>query len=321
MPSTQQHIPVMLSEVVDALAPRDNGIYVDGTFGRGGYTRSILTRAKTRVIGIDRDPDAIKTGQKLVEEFKPRLSLLQGPFGAMDILLAGEHVSSVDGVTLDLGVSSPQLDEAERGFSFQADGPLDMRMSQSGPSAADAVNSMEERELADIIYTYGEERHSRRVAKRIVEARAEQRIIRTKQLAEIVRGAVPRSADGLDPATRTFQALRLYVNDELDEFRRGLAAAETLLKPNGRLAVVSFHSLEDRVVKEFLRRRSTMNNGISRHTPANDRAQPNPSFRLMSRKPLVPTDDEARRNPRARSAKLRVAERTDAPPFPKETVA
>ncbi len=246
----------MLREVIEALAPADNGVYVDGTFGRGGYARALLTAAKTRVYGIDRDPEAIKAGAKFADEFKPRFTILHGPFGAMDVLLAGEQVRQVDGVTLDLGVSSPQLDEASRGFSFQADGPLDMRMSKSGPTAADAVNELEEKELANIIFEFGEERHSRRVAKKIVEARTKNRITRTAQLADIVRSAVPRSGDGIDPATRTFQALRIHVNDELGELRRGLAAAETLLKPHGRLAVVSFHSLEDRAVKEFLRRRS-----------------------------------------------------------------
>jgi 16S rRNA (cytosine1402-N4)-methyltransferase len=312
MANALSHVPVLMREVVEALAPVDNGNYIDGTFGRGGYSRAILTAARTNVFGIDRDPDAIKAGQKLVDEFKPRLKLLHGPFGAMDVLIAGEEPSSMDGVTLDLGVSSPQIDDADRGFSFQADGPLDMRMSKSGPSAADAVNTLGERELADIIYQYGEERHSRRVAKRILEARAEAPITRTRQLAEIVRRAVPRSDDGLDPATRTFQGLRIYVNDELSELRRGLAAAESLLKPKGRLAVVSFHSLEDRAVKEFLRRRSQGAEPVSRHLPANDRG-PTPSFRLITKKPSTASDEEIRDNPRARSAKLRVAERTDAP--------
>ncbi|MFY9288999.1 MAG: 16S rRNA (cytosine(1402)-N(4))-methyltransferase RsmH [Alphaproteobacteria bacterium] len=310
--ATVPHTPVLLREVIDALGLKDNGIYVDGTFGRGGYTRAMLTAAKTTVIGIDRDPEAIKAGEKLAAEFKPRFTILQGPFGAMDILLAGQHINQVDGVALDLGVSSPQLDEAERGFSFQSDGPLDMRMSQAGPTAADIVNEMEEKELADIIYNYGEERHSRRVAKKIIEARADGRITRTRQLAEIIRKAVPRSGDGIDPATRTFQALRIHVNDELGELKRGLAAAEALLKPSGRLAVVSFHSLEDRAVKEFLRSRSSAPS-ISRHMPANDQGTPAPSFRLLTRKPQTPSAEEANKNPRARSAKLRVAERTDAP--------
>ncbi|MGE3622443.1 MAG: 16S rRNA (cytosine(1402)-N(4))-methyltransferase RsmH [Bdellovibrionales bacterium] len=309
------HIPVMAREVTEALDTKDNGIYVDATFGRGGYSRAILEAARTRVYGIDRDPEAIAAGKKMAGEFGSRLKLLQGPFGAMDVLMAGEHVQKVDGVALDLGVSSPQIDNAERGFSFQNDGPLDMRMSQSGPSAADAVNKLSERELADIIHQFGEERHARRVAKRVIEARTEAPITRTRQLAEIVRRAVPRSADGIDPATRTFQALRIYVNDELGELQRGLAAAESLLKPKGRLAVVSFHSLEDRAVKEFLRRRSGTGPSLSRHVPvANDRGYA-PSFRILTRKPQLPTPEEMQRNPRARSAKLRVAERTDAPVF------
>jgi 16S rRNA (cytosine1402-N4)-methyltransferase len=307
------HTPVMLDEVLAALAPRDNGIYVDATFGRGGYSRGLLGAAKTQVYGIDRDPEAIAAGKTMSQEFASRLKLLQGPFGAMDVLLAGEHVSGVDGIALDLGVSSPQLDDASRGFSFRADGPLDMRMSKSGPTAADAVRELSERDLADIIHRYGEERHARRVAKYIVAARAEGPITRTAQLAEIVRRAVPRSADGVDPATRTFQALRIYVNDELDELARGLAAAETLLKPQGRLAVVSFHSLEDRTVKEFFRRRSAGGASASRHLPvANDRSF-KASLRVLTRKPQIPSAEEMSRNPRARSAKLRVAERTDAP--------
>ena len=313
MTEAHAHIPVLLHEVVAALAPRDGGIYVDGTFGRGGYTRAILTAAKTQVFAIDRDPDAIEAGQKMVAEFKPRLTLMQGPFGAMDVLLAGQHTSRVDGITLDLGVSSPQIDTSERGFSFAVDGPLDMRMSKSGPSAADIVNSMDERELADVIYNYGEERLSRRVARSIVEERKKERITRTLQLADIVRKAVPRSGDGLDPATRTFQALRIHVNDELGELRRALEAAEALLAPQGRLAIVSFHSLEDRVVKEFLRSRSGLSSGLSRHLPANDHAEKDPTFQILTKKPQAPGESEIAANPRARSAKLRVAERIDAP--------
>lgn len=311
--SDAAHIPVLLREAVGALTPRAGGIYVDGTFGRGGYSREILAVAGTRVIAIDRDPDAIKAGQKMVAEFAPRLTLLQGPFGAMDILLAGEHIQQVDGIALDIGVSSPQFDDAARGFSFSNDGPLDMRMSKSGPSAADIVNGMNERELADIIYTLGEERLSRRVAHHIVEARAKERITRTAQLAEIIRKAVPRLGDGIDPATRSFQALRIYVNDEMGELTRALRAAELLLKPQGRLAVVSFHSLEDRVVKEFLRARSGMSASVSRHVPANDHGNIAPSFTILTKKPQIPSEAEIAANPRARSAKLRVAERTDAP--------
>ncbi len=312
--TTAPHIPVMPHEVIDALALRDGGTYVDATFGRGGYTRAMLEAAKTNVIAIDRDPDAIKAGQQMVADFTPRLTLLQGPFGAMDVLLAGQHISHVDGIALDLGVSSPQLDEADRGFSFAADGPLDMRMSKSGPTAADIVNSMDERELADVIYTLGEERYSRRVAKSIVEQRSGRRFTRTSELAEVVRKAVPRSGDGLDPATRTFQALRIYVNDELGELNRALNAAVGLLSPKGRLAVVSFHSLEDRVVKDFMRRRSGMSASVSRHLPSNDQQPQAPELRILTTKPLTPTEAEAASNPRARSAKLRIAERTDAPP-------
>ena len=311
--TTAPHIPVMLREVTEALAPKAGGVYVDGTFGRGGYTRAILDSADVRVVAIDRDPDAIAAGQSLVDQYKPRLTLLQGPFGAMDVLLVGQHISKVDGIALDLGVSSPQIDDPSRGFSFAADGPLDMRMSKSGPSAADVVNDMSERELADMIYTLGEERYSRRVARCIVEARAEQRISRTAQLAEIVREAVPRSADGIDPATRSFQALRIHVNDEMGELTRALNAAEALLSPQGRLAVVSFHSLEDRVVKEFMRRRSGAEANQSRHLPANDRDKPAPTLRVLTKKPVTPGEAEIAANPRARSAKLRVAERTEAP--------
>jgi len=306
------HIPVMLREVLAGLEPKANGIYVDGTFGRGGYSRALLTAAATVVVAIDRDPDAIAAGQGMVAEFAPRFKLLQGEFGAMDELLTAANIERVDGVTLDLGVSSPQLDEAERGFSFQEDGPLDMRMSRDGESAADLVNHRDESELADIIFHFGEERYARRVARRIVAARAEAPITRTRRLAEIVRQAVPRSGDGIDPATRSFQALRIAVNDELGELRRGLQAAERLLKPQGRLAIVAFHSLEDRCVKDFLRQRSAEAPRVSRHAPANDQA-PAPTFRLITRKPQTPTDADCVANPRARSARLRIAERTDAP--------
>ena len=285
MEQTAAHTPVMVREVVEALAPKDQGLYVDGTFGRGGYTRALLGTAGTRVVGIDRDPDAIAAGQAMVREFGSRLTLVHGAFGDMEHLLAARDIHAVDGVALDLGVSSPQLDEAERGFSFQEDGPLDMRMSKSGASAADLVNTTGERELADIIYNFGDERFSRRVAKRILEARAKRPITRTRELADIVRLAVPRSADGIHPATRTFQALRIAVTDELGELRRGLSAAERLLKPSGRLAVVAFHSLEDRAVKNFLRPRCAEAPRASRHAPANDFSSANQAtFHLLNRK-------------------------------------
>lgn len=308
--SAPMHMPVLLAEVIAALAPRDGAILVDGTFGRGGYSIALLATAAAHVYAIDRDPDAIREGTALALAHPGRLTLIEGRFGAMDTLLAARGRSAVDGVVLDLGVSSPQLDVAERGFSFRADGPLDMRMEKSGESAADIVNTATEQELAQTIATLGEERHARRVARAIVAARGERPILRTLELAEIVRRVVPRAKDGIDPATRTFQALRLRVNDELGEIERGLAAAERVLQPGGRLAVVSFHSLEDRAVKRFLRTRSG-GDGVSRHAP--ERPVRAPSFALDTRKPIEPSAAETARNPRARSAKLRVAARTAGP--------
>ena len=311
------HISVLLDEVVDALSPRDGGVYVDGTFGAGGYARAILARADCRVWGIDRDPEAIERGRKLALAYPGRLDIVEGRFGDMDRLLAEHGVESVDGVALDIGVSSPQIDEPERGFSFRFDGPLDMRMGRDGPTAADVVNTAEADELADIIFHYGEERMARRVARAIVAARQTAPFTRTKQLADLVRSVVPKGkGDAIDPATRTFQALRIHVNDELGELRRGLAAAESLLKPGGRLAVVSFHSLEDREVKTFLKERSSLPPSPSRHAPSLAADARSPSFRLLSRKPIVPTESEAHSNPRARSARLRAAERTAAPAYP-----
>ncbi len=303
------HIPVLAREVIDALAPRDGGRYVDGTFGGGGYTAAMLDRADCRVIAIDRDPDAIAAGQALAARYAPRLQLIEGRFGDMAELLSAEGVEEVDGVTLDLGVSSMQFDRAERGFSFRGNGPLDMRMEKRGPSASDLVNEADEAELADIFWRYGEERRSRRVAHAIVEARKIKRIETTGELAEIVRRAVGLSAkDESDPATRAFQALRIAVNDELDELERGLAAAEAVLAPGGRLAVVSFHSLEDRVVKEFVRARAGRTPSPSRHAPprAHEREA---TLRDLARKPVLPTESEVAANPRARSARLRVAEK------------
>jgi len=306
------HIPVLIDEIVLALAPQPGSVILDGTFGLGGYSRALLAAAPCRVIGIDRDPQAIARGRSLEAEFPGRLSLLEGCFGEMAQLLHAAGVDAVDGVALDLGVSSPQIDDPERGFSFRFDGPLDMRMGGAGPSAATLVNSLGEAELADIIYRLGEERLSRRVAKAIITARREAPIERTAALARIIRSVVPGSRDGIDPATRTFQALRIYVNDELGELERGLSAAELLLKAGGRLAVVSFHSLEDRAIKLFLRDRAGAAPSGSRHRPdvAPRRA---PSFHLVGRKPVTAGAEELARNPRARSAKLRVAERTAAP--------
>lgn len=307
--SADRHIPVMAREVVDALQPRDGGRYLDGTFGAGGYTAAMLDRADCQVIAIDRDPDAIAAGRALAQRYAPRLRLIEGRFGDMADLLSAEGVEDVDGVALDLGVSSMQFDQADRGFSFRASGPLDMRMEKSGASAADLVNEADETELADVIWRYGEERRSRRVARAIVEARRTKRIDTTGELAEIVRRAVgPQGRDESDPATRTFQALRIAVNDELGELERGLAAAEQVLAPGGRLAVVSFHSLEDRAVKEFVRARAGRTPGPSRHAPPRAGEQ-DATLRDLTRKPMVPSDVEIAANPRARSARLRVAEK------------
>jgi 16S rRNA (cytosine1402-N4)-methyltransferase len=306
------HVPVLVNEVVDALKPRDGGRYLDGTFGGGGYTSAILDRAACEVIAIDRDPDAISAGEALVQRYAPRLRLIEGRFGELEQLLEAEGVSAVDGVALDLGVSSMQFDQADRGFSFRASGPLDMRMEKKGRSAADLVNESNEQELADILWRYGEERKSRRVAKAIVERRREKRIETTGELADIVRRAVgPSAKDESDPATRAFQALRIAVNDELGELERGLAAAEQVLAPGARLAVVSFHSLEDRAVKDFVRARSGRTPSPSRHAPPRA-AQRAASLREVARKPVLPSAAEVAANPRARSARLRVAEKVGA---------
>jgi 16S rRNA (cytosine1402-N4)-methyltransferase len=310
-----RHAPVMLDEVLALLAPHDGGIYVDGTFGRGGYSRAMLAAADCTVWGIDRDPAAIAAGADLVATHAGRLALIEGQFGEMDRLLAARRVAAVDGVALDLGVSSPQLDDPARGFSFRAEGPLDMRMGGAGPTATDLVNDLDEAALADIIFRFGEERHARRVARRIVSERAEARIETTGRLASIVRSAVRAGHDGIDPATRTFQALRIAVNDELDEIDRGLAAAERLLRPGGRLAVVAFHSLEDRRVKRFLKARGAAGRVPSRRLP-HEPEERAPSFRLLTRRAARPTETEIARNPRARSARLRAAERTEAAAWP-----
>ncbi len=308
-----RHSPVMLDEVVAALNPRDGAIYVDGTFGGGGYSRALLEAAQCRVWGIDRDPDACARGDSMAAKFDGRLTMLTGCFGDMATLLARENMDAVDGVALDLGVSSFHIDQAERGFSFREDGPLDMRMSQDGASAADIVNTEAEVPLADIIYRYGEERASRKIAKAIVDLRQKTPITRTAQLADLIRRVVSKSKAGIDPATRTFQALRIYVNDELGELARGLLAAEFLLSPGGRLAVVSFHSLEDRQVKEFLLQRSGLGPKPSRHLPEATGKAPDPTFRTLTRRVVKPSARETAANPRARSARLRAAERTRAP--------
>ena len=309
------HVPVLLDEVVGLLAPRDGGIYVDGTFGEGGHSRAILAAARCTVWGIDRDPDAVARGERLARAWGGRLRVLAGRFGEMARLLARHAVSAVDGVALDLGVSSAQLDDPARGFSFRLDGPLDMRMGREGPTAADLVNTLEEERLAHIIHAYGEERFGRRIARAIAAARAEAPIETTGRLATIIRGAVRPGRQGVDPATRTFQALRIQVNDELDELDRGLAAAETLLRPGGRLAVIAFHSLEDRRVKRFLRARCNAGRSASRLLPGESPSRA-PSFLPLTKRPIRPGAAEVARNPRARSARLRAAERTAAAAWP-----
>ena len=317
------HEPVMVEELVAALAPRDGGIYVDGTFGAGGHARAILNSADCSLFAVDRDPEAIRRGISLLADWRGRVRLVQGRFSALAQLLQHHEIAEVDGVALDVGVSSMQLEQAERGFSFLRDGPLDMRMSASGLSAADVVNRLGEKELAQVIAVYGEERQARKVARAIVAARASQPVARTGELAAIVGGALNAKGGARHPATRVFQALRILVNDELGELARGLCAAEQILKPGGRLAVITFHSLEDRLVKRFLQARSRpadSGSGISRHLPApEDKAQaparPQPSFRLLFAKPRRPRQEEVTRNHRARSARLRAAERTPARAF------
>jgi 16S rRNA (cytosine1402-N4)-methyltransferase len=308
-PAAQRHIPVLGRQAVEMLAPRDGGIYVDATFGAGGYSRAILDIAGTRVIGIDRDRTAILGGFELVDRSDRRLTLVEDRFSNLAEVCAAEGVDLVDGVVMDVGVSSMQLDEADRGFSFRLTGPLDMRMGHGGPTAADVVARASEADLANIIYIFGEERHSRGVAKAIVAARKEAPVTTTKALADIVSKVVWAKPGEIHPATRTFQALRIFVNEELDELHLALSAAERVLKPGGRLAVVSFHSLEDRIVKNFLVERARAGGG-SRHLP--EVAQAEPSFAILTKRPVTADDAEISANPRARSAKLRAAERTQA---------
>ena len=306
-----RHVPVLLGEVCEALDAGRGGTFVDGTFGAGGYTRAIIdAHPDNRVVAIDRDPAAIAAGAELVAASAGRLTLVPGRFGDLDTIVEAAAGGGVDGVVLDIGVSSMQLDVAERGFSFRQEGPLDMRMEGEGRSAADIVNDAPEAELADIFYHYGEERRARGVARAIIEARRRAPFETTRQLADLVASII-RAEPGIHPATRVFQALRIAVNDELGELVRALHAAEQVLRPGGRLAVVTFHSLEDRIVKQFFAARTGRAGGGSRHLPT--AAADAPSFRAVTRGPVVPGDAEVARNPRSRSAKLRAAERTDAP--------
>ncbi len=300
---TSPHIPVLIRPLIAAVSPV-SGVWLDGTFGNGGYTRALLAAGADKVVAVDRDPLAFEMAAEWIDDYGDRIQTVAGVFSKLD-----EYGTDLDGVVLDLGVSSMQLDLAERGFSFMRDGPLDMRMSQDGPSAADLCNEADEAELADIIYLYGEERASRRIAKAIVAARP---LTTTLQLAKIVEGCLPRAKPGQShPATRTFQALRIAVNNEYGELAEGLMAAERALKPGGQLAVVTFHSVEDRMVKRFLQARSGNTANANRYAP--EIAQVTPAWRIEKRKAIGPDDAELAENPRSRSAKLRVAIRTDAP--------
>ncbi|NJR79855.1 16S rRNA (cytosine(1402)-N(4))-methyltransferase RsmH [Sphingomonas sp. 36D10-4-7] len=306
------HVPVLLAEVVAALAPAPGERHVDATFGAGGYTRAILSTGAS-VIAFDRDPDALAAGRVLEKE-EAGLTLVASDFSRMERELASRELAPVDGVTMDIGVSSMQLDQADRGFSFQADGPLDMRMSREGESAADFLNTADEETIADVLYRYGDEPKSRRVARAVVAARP---LATTGEFATVVRKALGhRPHEKKDPATRAFQAVRIHVNRELDELAEGLAAAERVLKPGGRLAVVTFHSLEDRMVKRFLRDRSGAAPAGSRHLPVTAAARA-PSFEITSRA-IRAGEAEVAANPRARSATLRTARRTAAAPWQSE---
>lgn len=310
------HDPVMLPEVLSAIAPRDGAVYVDGTFGAGGYTRAILEAADCTVVALDRDPSVDAYVRAMREEYGARFVFVRGCFGDVEILLRENGYDRVDGFVLDLGVSSMQIDQAQRGFSFRFDGPLDMRMDANAgiETAADLVNAMRESDLADLIYKYGEERKSRKIAAKIVRLRAEKPLETTLELADAVRSVVPRSPkDKSDPATRTFQALRIAVNDEMGELERALAASEAILSPGGRLVVVAFHSLEDSLVKAFIREKSGRAPGGSRHLPQEEKSGAAHAFVALYNKAQAASEAECARNPRSRSAKLRAAVRQPAP--------
>lgn len=311
MTGSAPHVPVLLRPLLKAVAPV-SGVWLDGTFGAGGYSRGLLAAGADKVIGVDRDPLAFQMAASWRGEYGDRLELVEGTFSELDAYAAEIAPDGLDGVVLDLGVSSMQLDQAERGFSFMSNGPLDMRMSQDGLSAADIVNEADEGDIADILYQYGEERASRRIARAIVDTRKVTPFETTRQLVSVVERCLPRPKPGQShPATRTFQALRIAVNDEFGQLAAGLEAAERALKPGGRLAVVTFHSLEDRVVKRFLRERSGSAGGGSRYAP--EQTVDAAAFDVLTRKAVGPDDQELAENPRSRSAMLRVAVRTDAP--------
>lgn len=308
-PAHEGHFSVMLNEVMTYLDPQPNGIYVDGTFGGGGYSKAILSAAPCDVWGIDRDPDAIARGQEIQKQF-PALHLLQGDFENIDTLLKSQNITQCDGIVLDLGVSSFQIDQAERGFSFRFDGPLDMRMSRTGKTAADLVNSLSETELADILFHYGEERFSRRIAKAIVNRRIEAPFETTQDLASLIQRTIPTDKSKINPATRSFQGLRIAVNNELEQIHTALNAALELLKPGGKLIVVSFHSLEDRIVKDIMNKAAGRVAKPSRYLPLSlSPSQDITSFELLTTKPQRPSEQECHVNSRSRSARLRAIKR------------
>jgi 16S rRNA (cytosine1402-N4)-methyltransferase len=307
-----RHIPVLLDEAIAALCPRSDGVYLDGTFGAGGYARKLLETPGARVIALDRDPDAIARGAELVAESNGRLTLVASRFGELDKAARSVGVEALDGVVLDIGVSSMQIDQAERGFSFRFDGPLDMRMEQTGRSAADILNTADDEEIADILHFYGEERLARRITRAIMEDRQKAPFTTTRQLASLLERIIFTKPNQIHPATRTFQALRIAVNDELGELARALAGAERMLKPGGVLAIVSFHSLEDRIVKQFFAERCGRGRARSRLLPG-EPIPPQPTFDLESGQPITPSEAECEANPRARSARLRFARRNAAP--------
>jgi 16S rRNA (cytosine1402-N4)-methyltransferase len=308
-----RHIPVLLVEAVAALGVHEGGAYLDGTFGAGGYSRAILDKGG-RVIAVDRDPEAIEKGAALVASAGGRLVAIPGRFGALDEIARAQGFSSLDGVVLDIGVSSMQLDEAARGFSFRHDAPLDMRMDRQGRTAADILAEEDEETIADILYNFGEERASRRIARAIVQDRKATPFVSTRQFASLIERVAPsRPGEAIHPATKSFQALRIAVNDELAELSRALFAAEAILAPGGRLVVVTFHSLEDRIVKQFFARRSGRGEALGRRLPG-EKPAPAPTFSVAGRQPIAPSATELAANPRARSAKLRFGARTIAPP-------
>jgi 16S rRNA (cytosine1402-N4)-methyltransferase len=306
--SDSSHCSVLLQEVLHYMAPKQGDLLVDGTFGAGGYSDALLNAAPCRIVAIDRDPDVLPFAERLLKKYgNARFQLIEGAFGDMAVLLAQHNIAQVDGIVLDLGVSSMQLDTAERGFSFMADAPLDMRMSREGRTAALLVNEASEEEIANILFLYGGERKSRRIARKIVAERDKEPITRTGRLAAIIRSGVGHHNEKIDAATRSFQAIRIWVNDELGELERALESAAKLLAPGGRLVIISFHSLEDTIVKHFLEQHTGKRQGVSRHVPLYEEKQPVALFHYLDKHAVKPTDDEIARNPRSRSAKLRAA--------------